>query len=141
MAMFSRFKSRLFLHGYGSSANNRGLNLSLTSEGFRGADSGGAVFDIYWADVIAIRTYKIDLFTSDTICLAFHTAFRTQGIEICEEDDGFMTVAGAMETLLPGIPSDWYSEVMVPAFERCERVIFVRETKKKGAVHFANSAL
>jgi len=78
--------------------------------------------DFKWAEVSEIRTYKVDCFAYDDICLSFNV----DGLwfEVSEQDDIFRTVVEIVEQRFPGIPHDWYREVMLPAFETNDRVLW-----------------
>lgn len=75
-----------------------------------------------WADVSEVRTYKVDCFAYDDICLAF----IADGLwyEVSEQDDIFPSVMKIIEQRFPDIPEDWYAEVMLPAFKTNERVLW-----------------
>jgi hypothetical protein len=81
--------------------------------------------EVRWEDVRRIVAYKYDLFACDEICLGFVTgeADRVQ-VEVSERHPGFLAVCEAMRQRFPSIPENWYNEIMVPAFERKETVLF-----------------
>ena len=81
--------------------------------------------DIRWASVVRIRTYKIDLFSVDCICLLFELDDESP-LELTEESNGFNRFMDAMLERFPAIPPDWYATVMQPPFERNEAVLFER---------------
>jgi hypothetical protein len=78
-----------------------------------------------WSAVLGIRTYKIDLFSVDCICLWFDLEGE-QPLEMTEESNGFNGLIDALLEAFPTIPRDWYGTVMQPPFERNEAVLFER---------------
>ena len=107
--------------------------LDSDSSGFTISPPKGDSIRVRWEEVREIRTYKIDLFSYDEICLCFEVAGvgTTEGgtlwIEVGESDQGFRLLADQMERRFPAVPSDWYSEVMCPAFAACEAVLYRAE--------------
>lgn len=100
-------------------------HLSPIPGGFTMQRPGGPIaHTILWEEVQEIRTYKVDLFAYDEICLAFQTPAGWHEIE--ESDAGFMEVAKRMEAAFLELPRNWYSAVAVPAFEPCEAVLYRR---------------
>ena len=75
-----------------------------------------------WAEVDEAVTFKRDCYIYDDIRLAFRLADRW--VEISEESPEWSDLAAAMESHLPGVPADWYLEVMMPAFATNFRVLF-----------------
>lgn len=71
-----------------------------------------------------IQTYKVDLLTTDCICLLFEFRDGTAPIQVSEEWPGFADFMVAMGHRFPSIPEDWYLEVMQPAFAPNRRVLF-----------------
>lgn len=107
--------------------------LDSDSSGFTISPTKGDSIRVRWEEVREIRTYKIDLFSYDEICLCFEVAGvgTTDGgtlwIEVGESDQGFCLLTDHMERRFPAIPSDWYREVMCPAFAPCEAVLYRAE--------------
>ena len=79
-----------------------------------------------WADVRTIQTYKRDLLTVDSICIAFEVA-DDEWIEIRDDMAGFDDVTLQMEELFSGVPEDWYSVVVLPPFATNERTLWRRD--------------
>jgi hypothetical protein len=93
-------------------------DIELTDDGFLfGARR------IRWSVVRRIRTYKIELFSVDCICLWFDLDGE-QPLEMTEESNGFNGFIDALLEAFPTIPPDWYGTVMQPPFERNEAVLF-----------------
>lgn len=107
--------------------------LDSDSSGFTISPPKGDSIRVRWEEVREIRTYKIDLFSYDEICLCFEVAGvgttddGTLWIEVTESEQGFRSLAEEMKRRFPAIPSDWYSEVMFPAFAPCEAVLYRAE--------------
>lgn len=68
-----------------------------------------------WDQIEEIAAFKRDLGTIDDIRLGF----LVSGVwhEVSESDDGFLMLSKAMQERFSDIPEDWYSVVMLPAFE------------------------
>lgn len=83
--------------------------------------------NVRWSDVLSVTAFKHDLLTYDNICLAFETA--DGWVEVHEEMQGYDELIEAAERHLPSFPVrlEWYGDVMLPPFETCERVLWVRE--------------
>ncbi|MEM6503985.1 MAG: hypothetical protein AAF711_00815 [Planctomycetota bacterium] len=75
-----------------------------------------------WSEVSEIRTYKVDCFAYDDICLRFRIG--DNWYEVSEQDDIFRSVVETVEQIFPGIPTNWYSEVMLPAFDTNDRLLW-----------------
>jgi hypothetical protein len=54
----------------------------------------------------------------DLICIGFRIADDGSGWEIDEKMPGYNAVLAAAEKAFPGMRTDWFWEVAVPAFER-----------------------
>lgn len=93
-----------------------------------GVSNGRSAFDaspvFAWSEVRRIDTYKVDLFTSDQICLAFRT--DAGWIELNEEQPGWTSVCAEMMRAFPSIPKGWLDEVMRPAFATKQRTLYER---------------
>ena len=89
------------------------------------AETGFALLDaatrvpirtVPWADISRIQTYKLDLLTTDCICLLFSVSTTEQPVQISEEWKGFPDLLVSLPRAFPSIPANWYAEVMTPAF-------------------------
>ncbi|GMU25012.1 MAG: hypothetical protein AMXMBFR13_50830 [Phycisphaerae bacterium] len=101
------------------------VRLELTEDGFRVLRAGEVepIASICWAEVLAIRTYKLDLLATDCVCLAFQTA-RDTWWEILEDDEGFNAVREQMERAFPGIPTMWFMDLTCAAFSASPTVLY-----------------
>src|SRR5262245_37147535 len=79
---------------------------------------------IRWDDIDEIHAFKLDLGTIDEIRLAIHDSSGWH--ELSEQDHGFMDVVAELQHRIPSIHELWYLEVMLPAFERNQRVLWRR---------------
>ncbi len=86
---------------------------------------------VAWADVLAITTYKRDLFTYDDICLAFKVG-PGRWVEVSEEEPGFAELVKAMEKAFPGVPRNWSETVVQPPFATNHRVLWTKVTGSHG---------
>jgi hypothetical protein len=83
------------------------------------------VFRVRWAEIQAIETYKRDILVHDMICLSFSVSDNLH-VELWESDEGFSEISTEMMRLFPSIPSDWFADVMIPAFETNHRELYRR---------------
>jgi hypothetical protein len=101
-------------------------SVHVTKDGLQVLRNGEVLAHVRWSDVKRIIAYKYDLFGTDEICVGFLTAPDADSwLEISEEWAGFLEATSKMEMSFPTIPKDWYNEIMVPAFERKETVLWV----------------
>ena len=102
------------------------VTLSADDEGVViGWSDREGTYSFRWDDVEEILTFKRDLWTVDSIRLAFRVGDRWY--EVGEEDAGFMSLVERMQAKFPAVPEAWYLEVMFPAFEANSRVLWERE--------------
>jgi len=92
------------------------------------------VASVRWSEVTSIRTYKLDLLTTDCICLLFELHNEKPPVQVSEEWSGFADMFEALARAFPGIPRDWYMEVMSPAFETKGRVLYDSAVTRQQAV-------
>jgi hypothetical protein len=79
---------------------------------------------VRWSDVVRIQAYKLDLITTDCICLLFEFNGARPPLQISEELGGFADLFGPLSVAFPSISPDWYVEVMKPAFETNRRTLY-----------------
>ena len=60
---------------------------------------------------------KVDLATTDCICLTFEFNNGMAPLQVSEEWAGFAELFGPLAAAFPTIPPEWYAEVMTPAFK------------------------
>lgn len=112
-----RFLSRLLPH-------KPNWSLRFAEDGFLLERDGTETDRLVWADVREIVTFKRDLVTVDSICLAFRTGPKPLYLEVCEEMEGFDRLIDEMQKRFPAIPEDWLPEVTQPPFATNERRLF-----------------
>jgi len=125
MSLWSRIRSRISGHAPADP------HIRIVAEGFdlvKPAD-GSVAASVRWADVARIQAYKLDLVTTDCICLLFEFRAGRASVQISEEWPGFADLFGPLERHFPTIPESWYVDVMTPAFEAKQTVLF--EDKKR----------
>lgn len=71
---------------------------------------------VRWADVKEIFAFKRDLFGYDLICIGFRVSDDGTWWEIDEKMGGYVGLMSVAESAFPGIRTDWFWEVAVPAF-------------------------
>ncbi len=76
---------------------------------------------VRWTEIVEIRAYKLDLFTFDALCFLLATPSTT--LEICEEDVGFRQAMAALQARYR-FPEGWYGNLIAPAFERNEMILW-----------------
>ena len=120
MAWWSRIRTAL------SRRPKRDPRVGLVDGGFDlfSLDDGQVVASVRWANVLRIHTYKVDLVTTDCICLLFEFKDGAAPVQASEEWAGFAELFAPLAAAFPTIPSEWYTEVMSPAFESKHRVLY-----------------
>jgi len=109
-----------------SGRSKRDPGIRLVDGGFDlfSADDSQAVASVRWSNVLRVHTYKVDLATTDCICLLFEFKDDTAPVQVSEEWTGFAELFGPLCTAFPSISPEWYAEVMTPAFETKHRVLY-----------------
>ena len=98
--------------------------MRYTDDGFEVLRAGDPIATIRWREVSRIRTYKLDLLTTDAICLLFELGPGVKPVQVSEEWAGFADIFPRLREQFPTLAEDWYLTVMQPAFERNEAVLF-----------------
>lgn len=94
-------------------------------DGLQVVRGGKVLASVRWSDVKRIIAYKYDCFSTDEICVGLLTSPDAESwLEISEQWPGFREAVARMEARFPSIPEDWLAQVMVPAFERKETVLW-----------------
>ena len=81
-----------------------------------------------WSNISKIHTYKLDLFTTDCICLLVESDDLDDPLELSEEWIGFEQVIDALPHHFSNLDPNWYALVMKPAFEPNYRIIYDRNS-------------
>ena len=112
---------------------SRSVKVVVDDEGVSVVDGNGTILQQFrWADVIEIRTFKLDLGTVDDIRLSFETADLCN--DFSEDIEGFRQLSDRMLAVFPTIPRDWYGAVMQPPFATNDRVLFRRSETRAPAM-------
>jgi hypothetical protein len=83
-----------------------------------------------WAWIEEIYAYKMDLFTTDMICLSLISTTGKLALEIHEEMAGYHDMQAYLERMLPRYSaSDWFSDIAFPAFAENRKLIWKRKTE------------
>ena len=98
----------------------------VTDDGFTllDAKTQTAIRAVRWTDVTRIQTYKLDLFTTDCICLLFESRSDQPPVQVSEEWKGFTDLFGPLSAAFPSIPQGWYGQVTLPPFETKRTVLY-----------------
>ena len=97
--------------------------IALTSSSANGESK---IEGIDWATIEKAIAYKRDCYGFDLMCLAIGGA--ENNFEINEEMEGWDELLDRAPDFLPGWrrKTDWYQEVMLPAFKENRTIIFSR---------------
>jgi hypothetical protein len=130
MSLWSRIRSRF------AAATAPAPKIRLNDDGFDllSESDERVISTVRWADVSRIQTYKLDLVTTDCICLLFEFASGLAPIQVSEEWLGFADLFGPLSKAFPSISESWYVDVMTPAFEAKRTVLFDVATSGSAAV-------
>jgi len=84
-----------------------------------------------WNSVSVVDTFKRDCFIFDCICLSFETP--DGWVEVNEDMKGWGEFLDAVELSLSGFPpqKDWWSKVVIPAFETNHLRLWTRDALRK----------
>ena len=103
--------------------------LVLDEDGFHLLKGGRCEVGVRWADVRTIRAYKRDFFAYDMICLAFEVR-DGKWVQAWESMVDFPLVREKVHELYPNVPKDWFHEVMHPAFEPNDRILWKQDQRR-----------
>jgi hypothetical protein len=106
------------------------FEIKLDSTGFAVAslkNGLGSMISINWDSIVEATAFKRDLWTTDRVCIAFHSS-DGPGVEVHEEMKGWVELCEALPEHLPGSPqwSDWFMKITTPAFELNPTLLFRR---------------
>jgi hypothetical protein len=93
--------------------------------------TGAVEWQLRWSDVNEITAWKIDLVTTDLICLGFHTSRNPTDFVCDEEQQGWNKICRAVERRFD-IDPDWWRQVAFPAFATNPTLLWTGE-KSSGA--------
>lgn len=88
-------------------------------------------YSIKWIDIERIQTYKVDLTTTDEICMDI--TFNNQSLMITEETCGWYQFIDKLQSALSEIKNDWEAAVLKSPFEYDLLTIYERIDRKMPA--------
>ena len=97
--------------------------IELCENGFQ-VTQNNVVSIIEWLSIDKINAFKVDLLTSDEICLEID--YLDKRILITEECIGWRIFVSELINRIPTIDSEWEGKIMRPAFDRNETEMFDR---------------
>jgi hypothetical protein len=77
---------------------------------------GQALFRVRLAEVKEFFAFKLDLLTTDCVCLGFRVTDAGDYRRVDEEMPGYAELVEAMQRHFPDYNKDWWSQVAFPAF-------------------------
>jgi len=89
------------------------------------AELNGQRRNIALDKICKITAFKMDLLTSDLICLEIESEDGTSFL-VNEDMKGFSDLCKVLNKILPNIREDWYQAVVLPPFEPNVSVIWQR---------------
>ena len=130
MALWSRLRTLL------SGASRGDPSIRLVDGGFDvlSNEEGQVAASVRWQNVLRVHTYKVDLATTDCICLTFEFNNGIAPVRVSEEWAGFAELFGPLAAAFPTIPPEWYAEVMTPAFKENHRVLYDASPSHSAAI-------
>ena len=102
--------------------NPRGFTISLTEPK-----------DINWSDIQSIFAYKVDLMTTDQICIDVFCDYQIS-FRVTEETPGWFVFIERLKEQFPTIEEDWNINVAHPAFETNLTLIYDRENRSQDKI-------
>lgn len=102
----------------------------LDADGFEVVGRGTVKRRVAWAAVVEIAAFKRDLFTFDEICLGFRSEGSDHFQAAGEQDMDFDLLRKEVVRRFPGVPPDWFYDVMIPAFEEKWTTIWQKNPSK-----------
>jgi len=89
-------------------------SVTLTVDGFAVMKGVNLISQVRWMDVEQVVAFKLDLGTTDCICLGFRTGDWITHVK--EEMGGYTELVEAMQREFPDYEKDWWCRVAFPAF-------------------------
>lgn len=87
---------------------------------------GRSIWRLSWAAISRVTARKYDLLTTDALGLAI-TMADGRTYDVTEDVEGYGDLLQEMHRRFPEISPGWEKEVMIPAFQANERIIYNRE--------------
>lgn len=95
--------------------NIYGFEINFKQDGF---------YTINWRDIERVKVYKVDLHTTDEVCMDL--TFDNKSITITEETNGWYQFIEKLKQALPSIKENWQSKVLESPFEYDLMTIYER---------------
>lgn len=90
--------------------------IRLESSGFSVTDGDQVILEVVWSEVREVVAFKEDRFTVDDVCVGFRTDEANTYHRVTEEFAHYSDLLAELPRRFPGIRTDWFREVTVPAF-------------------------
>lgn len=103
-------------------------SLQCSKDGFA-IITNNAEQHIQWRDIQKITAYKVDLFTTDEICMEI--ILVQDSVTISEEVIGWPAFSAAVLQQFPSIPKDWEWVIAQPAFAANYTVLYEQPSTEK----------
>ena len=131
MNLFEILKKVLISKKKNNSDNDNFLidnySLVVTDNGFNIVHKNEIQLYVEWDKISKVATYKADLLTTDLICLEIHIIGDEKIYEVHEEMKLFSDFCQALSDNLDLINSNWYMDVMLPAFKTNYTIIYKKK--------------
>jgi hypothetical protein len=80
---------------------------------------------IKWSAIESITAYKIDLFSTDEICI--NIVYNNVQTTITEETAGWEQFVEKTKQIFPVIDKNWDIDIVLPPFAMCYTILYQRE--------------
>lgn len=92
------------------------ITIVCDESGFAIAERDKTLVRVAWSEIREVFAYKEDLFSYDVICLGFRVSEDGTFWKVSEEVVGYKELIAVLPHRFPGIRTDWFAEVALPAF-------------------------
>lgn len=89
---------------------------------------GNSIKEISWSEINFMLAYKVDLYTTDIICLEIYYSNHLN-FKINEETPGWFLFLENSKKMLPKIMANWEMNIAIPAFETNLTLIYDKENR------------
>ena len=94
------------------------MNIHLTTDGLEIHDQGRMFWGLRWDDVVRVVAFKLDRFSTDTICVGFQCADDADRVWCVEEEwTGYKALEKKLDEYTNGAWRQKWSSVAHPTFE------------------------
>lgn len=114
-------KAQLFIERY----NDEGI-FTYLPDGFRVQIGNNSDTTILWSSIDQINAYKIDLMTTDEICLDILA--NGSVYTITESTAGYFRFVNTMQQQLVNVKENWEESVILPPFETQFTMLYTRSS-------------